>query len=227
MGARETWRLVQHALKNPGEDVDLLAGEKLAVVPEVNDQGSFEFGNATKDMDVKVFLGGAGAYVLFDSGSTTLTLSGVNLVAPDVAISGTSTIAGTVTNSAATTLTGTIKASTDGWIGQKVVTEATAARTVDATDFDALILLTGGAGITTVTLPAAAAGNLGAKVTVVSQSNHAHVVALTNGIIAPNTVTSDSITAADVDKTGQVATLVSNGAKWVVVALTGSWTTAA
>ncbi|HUS38153.1 MAG TPA: hypothetical protein VMX74_01815, partial [Pirellulales bacterium] len=77
MSDRNIFRLWKEALVG-GDLADLASGESMKLIPQVNDQGSFVFGSATKDMDVKVFLGGDGSYALFDSGAKALTLSGVS-----------------------------------------------------------------------------------------------------------------------------------------------------
>lgn len=229
MAARNVWRLWQEALKTTGNDADLLSGESLSIVPEVNDQGSFIFGNATKDMDVKVFLGGAGAFVLFDSGNTALTLSGVNAaLAGGVAISGTSTIAGTVTDSStttqsgATTLTGTITASTDGGVLQKTNT-ATDDITVDATELNGLLTLNK-AGVVAVTIPTPV-GNTGKWIEITSLTAQAHTItAGANLIVGIADVAATTLTAPGA--IGDTVKLVSDGAKWVMTAMYGVWTSA-
>ena len=219
MGARNVLRLWQAALE-ASEEITLDSGDSLNIVPAVDDQGALNIGSAALDMDLKIFLGGDESYALFDSGAKALTLSGVTL---DMG-GGAATLDGDVTLSGASTLTGTLKASADGWIGRKIVTEAGAARTVDATDFSAIIMLTGAAGATTVTLPAPAAANLGAKVTVVSLSDDAHVVTLTDKIVTLADIVASSVTANEVDKSGQAVTLVSDGSgKWIVTSQTGDW----
>jgi hypothetical protein len=46
--------------------------------PLSNDTGAFHFGDGTYDMDVKVFLGSSSQYVLFDVGTSSFILNGVN-----------------------------------------------------------------------------------------------------------------------------------------------------
>jgi hypothetical protein len=54
-------------------------GTNLAILPLVDDTGAINVGNGTKDMDVKVFLGTAAKYALFDVGNSCVTLAGVDL----------------------------------------------------------------------------------------------------------------------------------------------------
>jgi len=222
MGARNVLRLWQAALE-ASEPITLDSGDSLNLVPSVDDQGALNIGDGAADFDVKVFLGGDGSYALFDSGAKALTLSGVTL---DMG-GGAATLDGDVTLSGDSTLTGTLKASADGWIGRKIVSEATASRTVDETDFSAIINLTGGAGITTVTLPSPAAANLGAEVTIVSLSNHDHVVSLANKIVTLADIAASTLTADETNSSGQAVTLVSDGSgKWIVTSQTGAWAVA-
>ena len=62
-----------------GWPFDLDSGESIKFLPAVNDRGFFQIGNGAKDFDVKIFLGGAGSYVLFDSGGSKVTFSGIAL----------------------------------------------------------------------------------------------------------------------------------------------------
>jgi hypothetical protein len=128
----------------------------------------------------------------------------------------------------AVSLTGIVTPSANGYVALKSsVLENTAARTVTAADYDKIIELNGAAGATTVSLPAPAAGNVGASVRVVSLSNHAHIVSSANTIVALTSIVADSLTAAEVDKTGQFVKLTSDASKWIVTQMTGAWTVTA
>lgn len=50
-------------------------GSALNILPAVDDTGAINFGNGTKDMDVKFFLGTTTEYALFDVGSSKFTLA--------------------------------------------------------------------------------------------------------------------------------------------------------
>lgn len=86
MSTRDLLRLFTRTFKT-GELLDLSPGEKLTCVPVVNDQGSLEIGNGTKDIDLKIYLGSTTEYVSFDVGLSSLVvnvpmiLTGVNTVA--------------------------------------------------------------------------------------------------------------------------------------------------
>ena len=69
MNAKGVIRLWSAALKT-GEEINLASGDKLQFLPDTNDQGSFEIGDGSKDMDVKIFLGSTGEFVLFDVGNS-------------------------------------------------------------------------------------------------------------------------------------------------------------
>jgi hypothetical protein len=214
MAARNVWRLLQEALID-GEEADLASGQAIKFIPQVNDQGSFVFGNATKDADVKIFLGADGSYALFDSGAKKFTLSGVTAEL------------GAVTASGAITLTGVTTISTDGYIAEKVVTEATAARTIDETDYSATVVLTKPDGATTVTLPTPAAGITGVRVRVVSTTDQSHVLtcATSDKLITLNNATADSVSCDQASqKIGAIVEAVCTGTAWAILPIAGTWT---
>jgi len=67
-----------------GSDEDIIwdydaDNSKITLNPKTDDAYSFEIGDGTYDMDVKVFLGASTKYVLFDVGNTLLTLEDVDL----------------------------------------------------------------------------------------------------------------------------------------------------
>lgn len=217
MGASNIVRLLKAGLVD-SEAFDLESGEALNVVPAVDDQGSVIVGNATKAMDLKWYGTTATSIATFDAGSNQLSLAGVD-ISSNAAINTSSTMA-----AAGMTLTGALTPSGSGYVARKaLVTEATTALTVNATHFDSMILLANSSE-TTVTLPAPAAGNAGAKVTVLCGTNAAHVISSANTIIGLGSIVADTATAAETDKTGQSITLESTGAKWAVTSATGAWT---
>ncbi len=73
MGAKNTLRLLNAALQ-AGERLDIPSGAALSVIPDVNDQGSIEFGDGTRDLDVKIFLGTTTEFALFNVGNSSLDL---------------------------------------------------------------------------------------------------------------------------------------------------------
>ena len=105
-------------------------GTNLTMLPLTDDTGAFHIGNGTVDFDVKVFLGTATAYVLFDVGLASLIVSaGVILSVDDV----------TDTSS---TVTGSIH--TDGGIGiAKALWVGTTSRLVGAVTMDVTLSVTG------------------------------------------------------------------------------------
>lgn len=209
MGKRNVYRLVQEALK-ASERADMAAGEAMSFLPVADDTGSFVFGNATYDADVKIFLGADGSYALFDSGAKKLTLSGVTFES------------GTQTASGVTTLTGTIVPSTDGGVLQKTNT-ATDDITVDATELNGLLTLNK-AGVIAVTLPTPV-GNTGNWIEITSLTAQAHTVtAGANLIVGIADVAATTLTAPGA--IGDTVKLVSDGAKWVMTAMYGVWVSA-
>jgi hypothetical protein len=64
-----------------GSDADVTmawisASSVVSVLPVTDDTGSFNFGNGTKDIDIKAFLGTANDYVLFNVGNKALEIFG-------------------------------------------------------------------------------------------------------------------------------------------------------
>lgn len=78
MGFRSTLDSLAQALLE-AVPFDMASGESIKFVPAVNDRGYVQFGTGSTDWDVQIFLGGAGSYVLFDSGNSTVTFSGITL----------------------------------------------------------------------------------------------------------------------------------------------------
>lgn len=89
MGQRNIGRLLHEYLKSDDllSRLPLASGEVASLVPKTADTGAFHFGDGTRDMDVKVFLGGTGKHVLFDVGNEQVTLTSVAL-SSDSAITG-------------------------------------------------------------------------------------------------------------------------------------------
>jgi hypothetical protein len=52
------------------DPLDMASGENIYLIPKTNDYGTFNFGNGSADMDVKVFLGSTTEYVHFDVGNS-------------------------------------------------------------------------------------------------------------------------------------------------------------
>jgi hypothetical protein len=133
-------------------------------------------------------------------------------------------VATTAVNTVDVNFTGEITPSANGFFSSKAATtQSTESLTANASHFDSMIQITQ-ANATTITLPAPAAGNLGAKITVACLTNAAHVVSSANTIVALTSIVADTLTAAETDKTGQIVTLQSDASKWVVVGMTGTWT---
>ena len=82
MSGRSTVAGLLTGLKDSGVRLDLAAGEKLHLIPAVDDQGVLQVGNGTNDMDVKVFLGSTSEYVEFNVGASQLNIVGVATAIP-------------------------------------------------------------------------------------------------------------------------------------------------
>jgi hypothetical protein len=83
MSSSNILRLLRDALALNGEKLDLASGDVLSIRPIANDTGSINIGDGTNDMDVKVFLGSSGDYVLLDVGNARLQLEDVDLLLND------------------------------------------------------------------------------------------------------------------------------------------------
>ena len=78
MGAANIIRLWCAGLA-AGFECELAAGESLSFIPSVDDQGSVEFGDGTKSLDVKIFLGATTDFVLLDVGNKLLQLDNADI----------------------------------------------------------------------------------------------------------------------------------------------------
>jgi hypothetical protein len=86
MSSANILRLLRDALALNNERLDLTSTQTLKVRPNVDDTGAVNIGDGTYDMDVKVFLGSASEYVLFDVGNSRLDVAcGMQLTTPAVA----------------------------------------------------------------------------------------------------------------------------------------------
>ena len=74
MSSSNVLRLWTDALR-AGEKVDLMSADAIQLRPVINDTGALNVGDGTHDMDVKVFLGSATEYVLFDVGNSRLEVA--------------------------------------------------------------------------------------------------------------------------------------------------------
>ena len=63
----------------PGDVSLLFDGTNLEMLPAVDDTGAFNIGDGTTDMDLKVFMGAAAAFVEFDVSEATVEFDGVDL----------------------------------------------------------------------------------------------------------------------------------------------------
>ncbi len=75
MSSSNILRLLRDALTLNGEQLDMASGDVLKIRPGVDDTGSINIGDGTNDLDVKVFLGTTGEYVLFDVGNSRLDIA--------------------------------------------------------------------------------------------------------------------------------------------------------
>ncbi len=82
-----TIRLWTAALR-AGAPMSIGSGETLLLQPKTNDQGSLEFGDGTKDMDVKIHLGSTEEFVLCNVGNNSLDFGADGAAGPDVRLFG-------------------------------------------------------------------------------------------------------------------------------------------
>jgi len=217
MAARNVVRLWKEGLVG-GDKLDLENGQFMKMIPAINNYGALELGNGTLDMDFKVFMGADGSYVWFDSSGKAVTFSGVSLVAEATTISGALTLSG------ATALTGVITPSASGYMEQKIVDVSANAVTINATHYGAMVKLQN-AGVTTVTLPAPAAGNSGAWLEIFSDVAQNQVLGGTAGKLAvTGNLAADTYTLTGA--IGACLKVVSDGALWHVTSEIGTWAAA-
>jgi hypothetical protein len=88
MSSSNILRLLRDAFALNGEKLDLASGDVLSIRPLANDTGSINIGDGTYDMDVKVFLGSSGEYVLFDVGNSQLDIQCPLALTGDLTITG-------------------------------------------------------------------------------------------------------------------------------------------
>jgi hypothetical protein len=178
--------------------------------PSTDDTGALNIGDGTYDMDVKIFLGTTGEYILFDVGNSKI--SATVPIESTAAINTTSTM-----KSAGVTQSGPITLTAASYVTKPAVTLTTDTETLTAASLDTVTTLTN-AGATTVTLLAPAAGNAGSKITLVAGADVPNVYSLAEKIVAPGNITADSITLnSTVSNAGLVTTFQSDGAKWVLL----------
>lgn len=94
-----------------GWPFDLASGEVLKFLPAVDNQGSIEIGNGTTDMDLKVFMGSSGYYVLFDVSAARVYMTNVNLDVQDLTVNGELAVTSNLTQAGNTEFHGEVMAS--------------------------------------------------------------------------------------------------------------------
>lgn len=77
MSCQNILRLWKEALRL-GEPLDLVSGDIVRILPQVDDTGEIHFGDGTTDLDVKVFLGTTSQYVHFDVGNARVYFDGLD-----------------------------------------------------------------------------------------------------------------------------------------------------
>ncbi len=105
----------------------------LAILPATDDTGAIQFGNGTKDMDVKIFLGSASNYVDFNVGDSQMALVGVDITtgSPVVITDATATSS---TSTGALIVTGGIGFGGDMYVGDDIFLTSGAILSFDAGD---------------------------------------------------------------------------------------------
>ena len=107
MAVRENWAKVfgsRHQYKDSvpvqfGNAKDVAIqwdGTNLTIKPVADDTGSFNIGDGTTDIDIKVFLGTSTAFVLFDVGNVSLVVSAGVTLSVDATTDTTSAVTGSI-----------------------------------------------------------------------------------------------------------------------------------
>ena len=196
-----------------GWPFDLAAGESIKIVPSANDRGYVQVGTGSKDMDIKVFLGAVGQYVLFDVGNAKLDLVGVTLGASGITLSGNTTVTGVQTFS--------------GSGGPRAkVTALTANTVLSATQLNGHITNRGAGGAITITLPDAAVAGDWFEYWGVADQNVTFASQTADTLLAGlNDAAADSLAFSTAgNKIGARATGLYDGTQWHVHAHQGTAT---
>ena len=180
------------------------AGTMLEMLPTTDDTGSFNIGDGTADIDVKIFLGTSGEYVLFDVGNSL-----ANFQVPITA-------AQTITYS-------------DEVVHSSAFTETKSANyTMDINDCGKIIYVDTNAVV--ITLPSTAVGlyytfvNAGATDGTVGFSISPAAIDLIKGCDLAPTDDEDIINTAATAKHGDRVSLVADGVNgWMITEMSGTW----
>lgn len=110
-----------------------------------------------------------------------------------------------------------------GFTKKSAVTLATDTETLTSASYDTVTLIAN-ASATTVTFPDAAAANAGARITIVSKTDAAHVLKPTTAdkLIVPGDIAADSITMNSASDAGLAFEFMSDGANWALVGRSGT-----
>lgn len=221
MSARQTLRQWTEALV-ASDPLDIASGEVVSINPVQNDTGSINIGTGALDFDVKIFLGGDGSNVLFDSGAKKVTFSGVTLnTNTALNISGNTTFTGNVSLRRPMTIASL------GRVIRKQATVNAAQINTNSTYYGGTLLVSKADGASAVQLETPAAGLAGEFLRIVSLTNQSHVVncATDDKLITLNNATADSVSCDQAgEKIGACVEVECTGTAWIVRPIIGTWT---
>jgi len=203
-------------------DTNTLSAASMTVIPAVDDTGSSIFGNATQSADVKVFLGGASTFALFDRGNSRLQLSGVDLnTNTGITVTGDSTlttVTATTVNSGDLTITNTVTTTDNFYTATKPKT-LSSNTTLNSTHYGALLLCNGASRTITIPTPV---GNPGVwfELTNLTNTTTLHCVNATAALMS--IVGNSSINTVALNTYGESVRITSTNSKWVVSPFEGT-----
>jgi hypothetical protein len=193
-----------------------VSADSITVIPAVDDTGSSVFGNATKSADVKVFLGGATTFALFDRGNSRLQLSSVALnTNTGITVTGNSTlttVTATTVNTGDLTVSNTITTNADFFVTSKPKT-ISGNTTLNSTHYGGLLLVEG--ANRTITLPTPV-GNPGVWFDIVNLENTTTLHAVNATAALMSIVGNSAINTVAMNSYGETVRITSTNTKWVV-----------
>ncbi len=212
MGAANQMRFWSRALIGISHELDMDSGQKLSILPSVDDGCTFNIGDGTQDLDVKVFLGSTNEIVLLDVGESRVDV-GVDDTGMNVQLFGETAGSSLLWLQATDSLT--LDASKLGEYRMKAPVTKTGAYTVLESDSGTIFNTIGASASVTFTLPAVTTTGFHAWFHCSEDEDLVVASASANEMILDNTVVAESVTfGTTTEQIGQAVYVLSNGTKW-------------
>lgn len=211
MGAANQMRFWSRALIGISHELDLDSGQKLSILPSVDDGCTFNIGDGTQDIDVKLFAGLSAFNMLFDVGNSRVevgtTAAGEGM---DVRMFGET--AGSLLHWDLSADTLILNASKLGEYRMRAPETHASNYTLVAADSGKIFCST---AAFTFTLPAVSLTGFHAWFHVGADENLVIASASANEMILDNTLVGESVTfGTTTEQIGQALYVISDGAKW-------------